>query len=260
MSNVRPDHGIFLRKIGRFLPRWVKQLYKYVFFALEFIKFKHLNSDNINRFASPSWRQRLPCLDDKQSNTPFDKHYIYHPAWAARVLAKTRPHRHVDISSSLSFSTIVSAFVPVDFYDYRPALLGLDGLSSNFGDLLRLPFIDSELQSVSCMHVIEHVGLGRYGDPLDFDGDIKSIVELKRIIKSGGDLLLVVPVGAAKIVFNAHRIYSYEQIVKNFSEFELKEFSLITDSGRPEGMIMNASPELVSQQQYGCGCFWFKKV
>jgi SAM-dependent methyltransferase len=245
------------------LPLWTRRLYaqlnKNSKFDRDFKKFKGQESDNSNRFPPLNWQNRYPCLDDVNSNTPFSKHYIYHPAWAARVLSQTMPLRHVDISSSLSFSTIVSAFVPVDFYDYRPALIDLDGLSSKFGDLLHLPFPDGDLQSVSCMHVIEHVGLGRYGDPLDYDGDLKAIVELKRITKVGGDLLFVVPVGQPKIAFNAHRIYSYEQIIKNFGEFELKEFSLITDSENPEGLIRNAPPGLVSQQQYGCGCFWFRK-
>ena len=190
----------------------------------------------------------------------FQKSHIYHPAWAARVLAETRPARHVDISSSLAFSTIVSAFIPVDFYDYRPALLELDNLQSNFGNLLSLPFPDGALQSVSCMHVIEHVGLGRYGDQQDANGDLKALAELKRIVQAGGDLLIVVPVGAPKIVFNAHRIYSYAQIVENFAGFELKEFSLITDVESPAGILKNAPPELVAQQQYGCGCFWFRKL
>ena len=249
-----------LRKFAGFAPQWLKQLAKYAFFVLEFIKFRKLKPENVDRFPSVRWRERLPCLDDKNSNTPYDKHYLYHPAWAARVLAKTRPLRHVDIASSLSFSTLVSAFIPVDFYDYRPALIGLDGLQSNFGDLMRLPFADGELQSVSCMHVIEHVGLGRYGDPQDADGDLKALAELKRITRYGGDLLLVVPVGVPKIVFNAHRIYSYQQIIDNFSNYELKEFSLITDYGNPEGIVINAPPQLVNQQQYGCGCFWFRKL
>lgn len=249
-----------VRKAGEFAPRWLKQSIKYAIFVDEFLKFRKLRPESPNRFPSPSWGERLPCLDDKNSNTPFDKHYIYHPAWAARVLAKTRPVRHVDISSSLAFSTLVSAFIPVDFYDYRPALLNLDGLQSNFGDLLQLPFTDGELQSASCMHVIEHVGLGRYGDPQDPDGDLKAFAELKRVIKTGGDLLLVVPVGKPKIVFNAHRIYGYQQILKNFGGFQLMEFSLITDFGDPQGMIINAAPELVDQQHYGCGCFWLRKL
>lgn len=248
------------RKYAKYVPRNINQLIKFVFFVREYISFKKLTLENENRFPALSWHERMPCLDDKNRNTPFDKHYIYHPAWAARVLAKNKPSRHVDISSSLSFSTIVSAFIQVDFYDYRPALIGLDNLRSNYGDLMRLPFSDGELQSVSCMHVIEHVGLGRYGDPQDIDGDVKALSELKRIIKPGGDLLLVVPVGMPKIVFNAHRIYTYKQIIDYFSGYELKDFSLITDSGSTEGIIKNASPELVGQQQYGCGCFWFRKI
>jgi ubiquinone/menaquinone biosynthesis C-methylase UbiE len=135
----------------------------------------------------------------------------------------------VDISSILSFSTIVSAFVPVKFYDYRPAELNLNNLESGFAELKKLNFADNSIASLSCMHTIEHIGLGRYGDEIDPAGDIKSINELKRVLKPGGDLLFVTPVGKSKIEFNAHRIYSFEQILDYFSPFLLKEFSLIPD-------------------------------
>jgi len=103
---------------------------------------------------------------------------------------------------------------------------------------------------------VEHIGLGRYGDPIDPDGDIKAINELKRTVSNGGSLLFVVPVGKPKIEFNAHRIYSYEQILSYFTGFNLKEFSLITDN---KDFFENANPELVKDQKYGCGCFWFTK-
>ena len=106
------------------------------------------------------------------------------------------------------------------------------------------------------MHTIEHIGLGRYGDEIDPQGDIKAINELKRVLAQNGDLLFVTPVGKPKIEFNAHRIYSYEQIKEYFSPLTIKEFSLIPDSG---GIIINADPALVKEQNYGCGCFWFKK-
>jgi hypothetical protein len=106
------------------------------------------------------------------------------------------------------------------------------------------------------MHTVEHIGLGRYGDELDADGDIKAINELKRVLQPGGDLLFVTQVGKPVIQFNAHRIYSYEQIIEYFSPLTLKEFSLIPDQG---GLIESADPSLVAQQHYGCGCFWFKK-
>jgi hypothetical protein len=59
------------------------------------------------------------------------------------------------------------------------------------------------------MHVIEHIGLGRYGEALDPDGDLKAIRELVRVLAAGGNLLVVVPVGRPRIQFNAHRIYDY---------------------------------------------------
>ncbi|NDC42314.1 MAG: DUF268 domain-containing protein, partial [Chitinophagia bacterium] len=56
-----------------------------------------------------------------------------------------------------------------------------------------LPFESDSIPSLSCMHTIEHVGLGRYGDQLDPQGDLKAIAELKRVVQPGGDLLFVTP-------------------------------------------------------------------
>jgi hypothetical protein len=110
------------------------------------------------------------------------------------------------------------------------------------------------------MHVVEHVGLGRYGDPLDYDGDLKAISELKRVLAEGGDLLFVVPIGKPKIMFNAHRIYSYDQIIGYFSEFKLIEFALIPDDPNDGGLINNASKDMADKQEYGCGCFHFRRM
>ena len=241
---IQTGKDIFIRfpkKIGRFFS-----------YLGEWARFNNANDKRFNLKA----RDAYPCLKDNIVNTPFDHHYTYHPAWAARILAKTNPTYHVDISSILSFSTIVSAFVPIKFYDYRPADVKLNNLESGFADLKQLAFPDNSIASLSCMHTIEHIGLGRYGDEIDPRGDIKSINELKRVLQPGGNLLFVTPVGRSRIEFNAHRIYSYEQVVEYFSPLTLKEFSLIPDTG---GIILNADPALVKMQHYGCGCFWFKK-
>jgi ubiquinone/menaquinone biosynthesis C-methylase UbiE len=131
---------------------------------------------------------------------------------------------HIDISSALYFCAIVSAFVPIKFYDYRPANLQLSNLSTDSADLTCLPFNDASIESISCMHVVEHIGLGRYGDLLDPNGDLKAISELKRVLSTNGNLLFVVPVGGTpRIMFNAHRIYSYGQVISYFQDFELIE-------------------------------------
>lgn len=200
-----------------------------------------------------------PFLGDKTQNTSFDRHYVYHVAWACRVVKDINPQVHVDFASSLHFCTTISAFVPTKFYDYRPAKINLQGLESLPGDLTKMAFADNSIESLSCMHTIEHVGLGRYGDPIDYDGDLKAIAELKRVVKPGGSLLIVTPIGKPCIQFNGQRIFSYAQMLEYFNGFELKEFSLIPDSDATGGLIRNASGALADQQTSGCGCFWFIK-
>lgn len=227
-------------------------------FKAQFQQFKTLARRSTTRFPLKE-SDLYPCLTDATSTTAFDRHYVYHPAWAARILARTAPEVHVDISSSLHFSTLVSAFIPVKFFDYRPADLNLPNLTSERADLMALPFKSRSQSSLSCMHTVEHVGLGRYGDPLDYDGDLKAMGELQRVLSPGGTLLFVVPVGEPRIAFNAHRIYSYAQVVSAFSELELQEFALVEDDARGGRFIQNASKEESDRQVYGCGCFWFKR-
>ncbi|HXA02813.1 MAG TPA: DUF268 domain-containing protein [Cytophagaceae bacterium] len=226
-------------------------------FKQDFKKFSSLAEKGKKRFEL-NWDNKYPCLYDKVSTTPFDRHYIYHPAWAARILSKTKPNFHIDISSLLDFSTIVSAFIPVKFYDYRPAKVQLNNLSAEAADLTALPFPSDSVKSISCMHTVEHIGLGRYGDPLDYDGDIKAINELKRVTAPNGNLLFVVPIGKSIIMFNAHRIYSYDQVISYFDGFDLMDFSLIPDNEN-EGSLSQATKEMADLQNYACGCFWFKK-
>ncbi len=248
---------IIKKIIPSFIKKFIKETYLYISFLKEFRLFQKEAKKNPR--LSVDWKNRCPQFFDKTEKTLFDAHYIYHPAWAARILSKTKPTKHIDVSSTLHFSTIVSAFIPVEFYDYRPANVKLDNLSSKEGNLLALPFEDNSVDSISCMHTIEHIGLGRYGDPIDPDADIKSIKELVRVLAPNGNLLFVSPIGKPMVQFNAHRIYSYDQIMQYFSELTLKEFTLIPDNGQEEGIIYNASKSLADSQRYGCGCFWFTK-
>lgn len=200
----------------------------------------------------------LPCLFDRTATTGFDRHYIYHPAWAARAIAITKPTLHYDISSILHFSAILSAFVPVVFLDYRPAALKLSNLQCGSADLTRLPLPDGSINSLSCMHTLEHVGLGRYGDPVNPFADAVAARELARVLAPGGNLFVVVPVGKERTMFNAHRVYAMETVLKMFPSLCLVETALIRESG-DEGLIFNPKPSEIAQETYGCGCFWFTK-
>lgn len=245
----------FLRFVKKGLFKVVFVL-RFPFILGSYILFKQ--KDTKKRFRVP-FLSIMPVLFENMPFTRFDTHYIYHTAWAARKVKEIGAKEHIDISSSLYFSSIVSAFVPVRFYDFRPATLNLSNLLSNAANLLHLPFETASVDSLSCMHTVEHVGLGRYGDSIDPDGDIKAARELSRVVKKRGSLLFVVPVGKQKIAFNAHRIYAYQTVLDLFPELTLKEFSLIPDDALTVGMIYDAQKSEVSKQNYGCGCFWFVK-
>lgn len=202
----------------------------------------------------------LPILNERDSVFNFDGHYVYHMGWAAELLGNLRPKKHVDIGSHHHFSLIVSGFIPTTFLDYRPFHLnGLNGFSSDKCDLTATDIPANSISSLSCMHVIEHIGLGRYGDTLDYNGDIQAAKMLTQILAPSGDLLIVVPVGRPRMVFNAHRIYDAEQVLSMFSELTLKEFSLIPDNFITTGIQRHVPIESTKLQNYGCGCFWFRK-
>lgn len=256
------------KKLKKYLPPMAKKMifklyglriiFLYPKFIRDFLAFKKMSVNSGNRFVL-HFKDINPYLGEATSDTGFDSHYVYHPAWAARIIAKTKPEFHTDISSSIYFNAFVSAFVPVKFYDYRPPKLKLPNLEVSHADILKLPFGDKSVKSLSCMHVVEHIGLGRYGDPLDPEGDIKAMKELIRVLAPGGNLLFVVPIGKPQLQFNAHRIYSYDQIIGYFKQLKLKEFSLIRDGIFGGDLVENASKEMADEQQYGCGCFWFVK-
>lgn len=223
-------------------------------FLLRFREFQRLA--RTERFEM-SLRNAYPIMNEATPKTYFDSHYIYHTAWAIRKLKEIAPRDHVDISSSLYFVGMASSICPMTFLDYRPAELHVPGLQVGSCDLCHLDLPDESVESLSCMHVVEHIGLGRYGDELDYDGDLKAIGELKRVLKCGGNLLFVVPIGKPRIMFNAHRIYSYRQVVETFEGFDVREFYLIPDDGaRP---IEDATEQQANEQEYGCGCFWLRK-
>jgi SAM-dependent methyltransferase len=196
----------------------------------------------------------MPCLGDKSGGTPFDPHYTFQAAWATRRLTSLRARYHVDVGSDIRWVATLSQVLPVVFVEIRPASLVLSGLLQVAGSLIALPFADASVGCLSCLHVIEHVGLGRYGDGLDPEGSVRAARELQRVLAPGGHLLLSCPVGQARTCFNAHRIHEPETVVAWFHELKLIEFSVVSDAG---ALVEKSQLRDWSQAHYACGLFHF---
>lgn len=169
-----------------------------------------------------------PQIYDKTSSTPVDPWYFYQDTWAAGKIFQNRPEYHVDIGSTALLVGILSQFTKVCSIDIRPLAVRLPGLECKKGSLVNLPFKDNSVHSLSSLCVLEHVGLGRYGDEIDPRATDKAINELMRVMAPGGNLYLSVPIDRKDTVyFNAHKAFEYHSFVKRFPEMELPEAKFI---------------------------------
>jgi hypothetical protein len=197
-----------------------------------------------------------PFLDDKTNQTSFDPHYFYQGFWAFKRIKESCVQNHVDVGSEIKWAGILSSITRVRFIDIRPFETDLQDLIVEKGDILRLSFSDNSVNSLSCLHVAEHVGLGRYGDNIDPEGTKQACRELSRILAFNGCLYFSVPVGKQKTFFNAHRIHSPFTIIDYFEDLKLIELSGVTDTGR---FIENIDINILVNSNYACGLFLFRK-
>jgi SAM-dependent methyltransferase len=194
----------------------------------------------------------MPKVHDRSPTTPYDQHYFHQDVWAARRVAERRPARHVDVGSRVDYVGFLTALTDVVFVDIRPLDARVEGLTSVAGSALDLPFEDRSIESLSCLHVADHIGLGRYGDPLDPDGTRKAARELQRVLRPGGELLFGIPVGQPRTCFNAHRILAPQDVPAMFDELVLLEFAGIDDHG--EFRRQRQLSELAGAR-YACGLY-----
>jgi SAM-dependent methyltransferase len=197
-----------------------------------------------------------PQVHDDTPQTPFDPHYLFQSNWAMREILRSGATEHVDVGSQVDFVTHLSAMLPVKFIDIRPLKVELEGLTCLSGSLLTLPFPDLSQSSVSCLHVIEHVGLGRYGDPLDPSGSERASAELSRILAPDGKLYVSTPIGRPRVCFNAHRVRTPGQVVELFRDLTLVQFSAVDDN---RVFVRDARLEMYDHAEYACGLFIFRR-
>ena len=160
-----------------------------------------------------------PCLGDDTAETYIEPTYFYQDCWAFEKIVQQHPSNHIDIGSHHKYVALLSKVVNVTMVDIRPLSLPLESLNFKEGSILNLPFENNSIESLSSLCVVEHIGLGRYGDSLDPSGSEKAMFEIQRVLKSGGYCYFSVPIlgNINTVFFNAHRSFSENYIEKCFS-------------------------------------------
>jgi hypothetical protein len=187
-------------------------------------------------------------------------HYFHQDLWAARWIQQANPARHIDVGSRIDgFVAHLLCFRDVEVIDIRPLKSQVKGLTFIKADMMSDgDSLNALADSVSCLHALEHFGLGRYGDPLQIDGWKLGLRNVCNMLLPSGTLYLSVPVGAPRIEFNAQRIFSPTEIINEAKNLglTLNEFSMIDDGG---DFHEDVGTSHAFNQDYACGCFKFTK-
>ena len=189
-------------------------------------------------------------------------HYFHQDLLVARFINQSNPKRHIDIGSRIDgFVAHVASYRKIEVIDIRPVSNNIHkNIKFLRADLMN-PLKIGKTDSISCLHAIEHFGLGRYSDPIDISGHIKGIENIISVLEKGGKFYLSFPIATQdEIHFNAHRIFNYKSIlkipiIKNL--MVLERFDYIDDEG---DLHLNINLKNFKKKlSYGCGIYTFKK-
>lgn len=250
-----------IKKIKIFINHWMNQLINPIQIAKFFPNLVRFLKDWRNyskiRGSEPiNLLDIYPSLYDRTLTQGFDIHYFYQDIWAFKRIFESKCHHHYDIGSRIDLIGFLTTVTKVTYIDIRPLNTDLENYNSKKGNILSLPFKNNSIKSLSCLHVAEHIGLGRYGDPIDPFGTKKAASELSRVLAIDGKLYFSLPIGFPRLCFNSHRIHSTKQIFDYFTDLELVELSGILDNGK---FIQNINAKNLDACHYGCGLFLFTK-
>jgi len=206
-----------------------------------------------------------PCLNemDDQSGTASG-HYFHQDLLVAQNVFQDNPERHVDIGSRIDgFVAHVASFREIEVFDVRPLESNIRNIRFRQVDLMQKGLSMPDYSpSISCLHALEHFGLGRYGDELDFEGHLRGFENIYRMLKPGGKFYFSVPIGEQRIEFNAHRVFSIRYLLDLVEpRYDVTSFSYVDDRG---DLIKDKSldPGRVKGNfgcNYGCGIFELRK-
>lgn len=228
----------------------------------DFVKLKKQKGKNQDFYFGSYY----PCFTDRKSASGTMRgHYFHQDLLIARRIYTNKPIKHLDIGSRTDgFIAHLAVFRKVDVMDIRDQTSMEENINFRKADLMQLPvdIIDS-YDSISALHSIEHFGLGRYNDPVDYDGYKKAIVNITKILQKGGKFYFSVPIGSQRIEFNAHRIFDVKFLIDILSsDYKIDYFSYVDDEG---DLHLNAS---LNQRDvdnnydcnFGCGIFELTKL
>ncbi len=207
-----------------------------------------------------------PCPDDRFQNAgSVSQHYFLQDLYVAQKIFRHNPLKHVDIGSRIEgFVSYVAVFRQIEVFDLREFDFEIPNVIFRKADVTDANFsLINYTDSVSSLHAVEHFGLGRYGDHIDYNGHIKGLNNIYKLLKQNGKFYFSVPIGVQRIEFDAHRVFSISYLLNYFeNKFKLDSFAYIDDENKLF-MGVELNDENIQNNfgcNYGCGIFELTKL
>jgi len=201
--------------------------------------------------------------EHKLTNANITRQYFYQDLIVASYIYKKKPNKHIDIGSRVDgFVANIASFREIEIFDIRKSNLNYKNIISKELDLQKDIPKNLELytDSLSCLHTLEHIGLGRYGDDIDSNGHINAFLKLIKILQPNGTLYVSFPVSNKnKIYFNSERRFCPKDILNWSDEVKLTCFDLIDDN---EKIHYDLNLEQLNSEDIfnSCGIYTFTKI
>lgn len=247
INNLILLFGIDIKKI-------VYTLYRIIPFTINYMILKSKSSYKI-KFN--------PHLFDKNAYAAKLGEYFWQDMYVAKKIIEINPNRHIDVGSRVDgFVSHLACVRSVEVLDIRPLNKKIDNVIFTQFDITKL---NNELISivdcVSCLHTLEHIGLGRYGDKISEESWKLAFYNLAVMLKSRGRLWLSVPVGQERIEFNAHRVFDPFTITRQAETLGLvlDKFVYICDDVVIESSNIKYDMSKIKDKNYALGIFVFIK-
>ena len=206
-------------------------------------------------------------LDRNQKGGTAKGHYFHQDLLVASRIFLNKPIHHVDVGSRVDgFVAHVASFREIEVFDIREIDAEVRNIKFTQLDIMAPLAVEYQnyCMSLSCLHALEHFGLGRYGDKVDPDGYLTGLDNMVAMVKRGGTFYLSVPVGPQRIEFDAHRVFSVAYIDELFKArgLQIEQFSFVDDSGNLHENVPLTSRDMEQSFgcNYGCGIFEATKI
>ena len=207
-----------------------------------------------------------PCLNDWYAEGGSTKNeYFWQDLLVAQKIFDANPKRHVDIGSRVDgFVAHVASFREIEVFDVRATTAKIPNIVFKQADLMSpLPDLNSYCDSLSCLHALEHFGLGRYGDPINPNGWRDGLANMANLLSENGVFYLSTPIGSQRVVFNANYIFDPRLVIKTALSHSLNLTALVVIKQNGEISQVNHN-ELtladLAEDSYALGLFVFVKA